>query len=215
MKFRQEFRVPENIEKVWLFFEQPLSVAKCIPGVETAEELDGDSFTVRATQKLGPMSAIFDARIRITNRVHKERIEFGSTGKAVRGAAGNFRTQNAVILTPAGEETDVVVEGEAALAGVLGTIGHTVINKQAAKVTAAFARNLEQALSEAGNATAGVIEPTDAKATPTPAARTVESIPRAQDAPARPSADPWTKAAAILSGAATIIGLVILIRMSL
>ena len=154
MKFRHEFRVRESGDKVWRFFERPLDVARCIPGVETAEPLeDGDdSYSVRATQKLGPMSTTFRAKVRITERVDGEMIEFTATGKAVRGAVGNFRAQNAVMLMRDGEETCVAVEGEVALAGVLGSIGSAVINKHAAKVTAEFANNLEQALSTAEEA---------------------------------------------------------------
>ena len=149
MKFRHEFSVRESGDKVWRFFEQPLAVARCIPGVEKAEPLeDGDeSYSVRATQKLGPMSTTFEAKVRITERVVGERIAFTATGKAVRGALGNFRAQNAVSLTRMGDETHVAVEGEVALAGVLGSVGSAVINKQAAKTTAEFACNLEQALS--------------------------------------------------------------------
>ena len=157
MKFRHEFRVRESSDKVWRFFERPLDVARCIPGVEAVEPIeDGDdSYSVRATQKLGPMSTTFRAKVRITERVHGERIEFTATGKAVRGAIGNFRAQNAVTLIPAGDETCVAVEGEVALAGVLGTVGSAVINKHAAKTTAAFACNLQQALSAAGELRAG------------------------------------------------------------
>ena len=151
MKYRHEFRVREPRDKVWLFFEQPVEVAQCIPGVEEAEPVEGeqDCYSVRATQKLGPMSTTFRAKVRITERIAGARIVFTSTGKAVRGAVGNFRAQNTVTLTQEGDETCVAVEGEVALAGVLGTVGSAVIDKHAAKVTAAFAANLEQALSAA------------------------------------------------------------------
>ena len=151
MKYRHEFRIPASGEEVWRFFERPLEVAQCMPGVETAEPLEGedDGYSVRATQKLGPMSTTFQAKVRITERVAGARLAFTATGKAVRGAVGNFRAQNTVTLTQEGDETCVAVEGEVALAGVLGTVGSAVINKHAAKVTAAFAANLEQALSAA------------------------------------------------------------------
>jgi carbon monoxide dehydrogenase subunit G len=207
MKFRQEFRVAEKIGKLWLFFEQPLQVANCIPGVENAKLLDDDCLSVRTTQKLGPMSATFEAKVRITERVHEERIEFTSTGKAVRGALGHFRTENSVSLTPVGEETEVVVEGEAALAGVLGTIGNTIITKQAAKVTAEFARNLERALSGAG-ATAPAEQKTQRSATPK---REPVAMPAEVSPP--PQRDPWAKAAAFFSAAAAILALIILLRM--
>ena len=151
MKFRHEFRIRASRDEVWRFFEQPLEVARCIPGVEEAEPLAGedDSYSVRATQKLGPMSTTFQAKVRISERTAGARIAFTATGKAVRGAVGNFRAQNAVTLTQAGGETCVSVEGEVALAGVLGTVGSAVISKHAAKVTAEFASNLERALSAA------------------------------------------------------------------
>ena len=160
MKFRHEFSVRESADKVWRFFERPLDVAQCMPGVEKAEPLegDGDSFSVRATQKLGPMSTTFEAKVRITERVAGERIAFTATGKAVRGAIGNFRAQGPERgHAHAGRRRDLrlAVEGEVALAGVLGSIGSAVINKQAAKTTAEFACNLEQALSAASAACDG------------------------------------------------------------
>ncbi|MCY4404873.1 MAG: SRPBCC domain-containing protein [Rhodospirillaceae bacterium] len=157
MKYRHAFRVPEPSTRVWRFFEQPLAVARCLPGVEAVEPLEGEdeSFSVRATQKLGPMSTTLRAKVRITERVAGARIAFTATGKAVRGAVGNFRSQNVVTLAPEGGETCVTVEGEVALAGVLGTVGSTVINKHAAKVTAEFASNLERALSAADEPHAG------------------------------------------------------------
>ena len=154
MKYRHEFRILASRDRVWRFFERPLEVARCIPGVETVEPLeDGeDGYSVRATQKLGPMSTTLQAKVRITERIDGERIGFTATGKAIRGAVGNFRAQNAVMLIREGDETCVAVEGEVALAGVLGTVGSAVINKHAAKVTAEFAGKLEEALSAAEEA---------------------------------------------------------------
>ena len=158
MKYRHEFRVRASGDRVWRFLERPLEVAQCIPGVEEAEPLEGedDGYSVRATQKLGPMSTTLRAKVRITERVAGAHIAFTATGKAVRGAIGNFRAQNAVTLTEAGDETCIAVEGEVALAGVLGTVGSAVIDKHAAKVTAEFARNLEQALSTADQPGSGL-----------------------------------------------------------
>ncbi len=206
MKFRQEFRVPEPLSKVWLFFEEPLRVAECIPGFEKAVSLEDNSYSVRATQKLGPLSATFEARIRITEQIHEERIKFNATGKAVRGAVGNFRSQNTVILTPSGDETDVLVEGEAALAGVLGTVGNSIINKQVAKVTAEFSSNLERMIS-GGN------KPEPLPKTAIRKTNVTASDPTPQ-IKAQPQRDPWAKATTILSAAAVIIGLVILWRIS-
>lgn len=208
MKFRQEFDVSEPVAKVWLFFDQPDRVATCIPGVEDVQVVDADTLIVRATQKVGPIGATFESKVHITERLREERIRFTSTGKAVRGAVGNFRATNTVYLEPVGDRARVVVEGEAALAGMLGSVGQKVIMKQAEKVTAEFARNLEQALSGRAPPTA----PPLPAAVP-PAAPDRGAFPQKVLSPALavgPVPDPWAKAAAILSGLSALIGLLVL-----
>jgi carbon monoxide dehydrogenase subunit G len=155
MKYKQEFRVTEHVAKVWEFFEQFERVAQCVPGVQKAEVIDSDNVIVTLAQRLGPMSATFDAKVQITERIVREKIEFSSTGKAVRGAIGNFRSTNTVLLTAEGEHTHVTVTGDVALGGALGSVGEKVIAKQAEKVTTEFSRNLELALSgQAGESAA-------------------------------------------------------------
>ena len=213
MKYLQQFDVAESVDKVWAFFEHPARVAACIPGVNDVDVVDDDNLSVRVTQRVGPLAATFDAKVQITERLHGEKIEFTSTGKAVRGAAGHFRATNSVVLQPVGNRTHVVVEGEAALAGALGSVGQKVITKQAEKVTAAFALNLQRALS--GETAA---EPAAIPAGRPPAGEggrediAPGAVMAGQAATIGPASDRWAKIAAALSGAAVIVGLIILWR---
>jgi hypothetical protein len=59
---------------------------------------------------------------------------------------GNINTTNEVRLVDSNGSTTVTVEGDVVLAGALGSVGQKIIAKQAGKVTAEFARNLERAL---------------------------------------------------------------------
>jgi uncharacterized protein len=212
MKFRQEFRVAEHLATVWAVFEQPARVAACLPGLESCDALEDGTLAVRLTQRLGPMAATFEARVRITERVPGERIQFTSTGKAVRGAVGSFRATNTVYLQAAdNSSTAVVVEGEAALAGMLGSVAQKIIMKQADKMTAEFAKNLEHMLS---GAAAPLVGGADALPGPSGAilGRPTADLQRAlltMEACVR-----WAKVSAVLSGAATLVGLAILWRMA-
>ena len=209
MRFRQEFEVREPVSAVWTYFDQPARVAGCIPGVEHVDVLDDDHLIVRATQKVGPIGATFESRVHITERVREERMQFTSTGSAVRGAVGNFRATNTVHLAAVEGGTRVVVEGEAALAGVLGSIGQKIIMRHADKVTAEFARNLEDALSGAA--------PPDAGATGAAGAGAAASAGRVaarRASPTRPAAggDVWSKASAVFGGLSFVVSLLILWR---
>jgi carbon monoxide dehydrogenase subunit G len=204
MKLREEFEVAEPVASVWTFFEQPERVAQCVPGVEQLTVVTQDDIDVRLTQSIGPMTATFAAKVTIVERVPEKLIGFTATGKSVRGAMGNVRATVSVQLEPLGDRTLVMVEGDVALAGALGSVGQKVVAKQAGKVTAQFARNLESALGGGQPGTTSAV----AESRPA-AARPPVTLPPVTDAPA---GDPWSKVAAALSAVSVIVSIIALRR---
>jgi carbon monoxide dehydrogenase subunit G len=209
MKLHQEFVVAEPVGIVWRFLDQPESVAGCMPGVEYVNILDDENVQVRATQSVGPMTATFDAKVTVLERIPEELIRFRAAGRSVRGAIGNVRTDAAVMLRGIPAGTSVAVDSDVVLAGALGSVGQKVIARQASKVTAEFAANLQRALSgeapplplaglHAGT-TAGGARPGDV-----PAGSPFPSLPAA--------ADPWSRVAAALSGVSVLLSVVVLVR---
>jgi len=216
VKYEQEFRVPENIATVWEFFEQFERVAQCIPGVQKAEVHDADNLTVVVTQRLGPMTATFEAKVQITDRITCQKIEFASTGKAIRGAIGNFRSTSTVLLREEDGQTQVSVAGDVALGGALGSVGQKVIAKQAEKATAEFSRNLEAVLlGKAPEAAAVGGDPDEPRSAAREASVPGAVLPAAASVAAMPVAgDGWSKLSAVLSGAALLVSLAVLWRVS-
>jgi carbon monoxide dehydrogenase subunit G len=209
VKLREEFEVAEPVASVWRFFESPESVAGCVPGVEQLTVVTPDDIDVRLTQSVGPMTATFAASVKIVERVPEKLISFTATGRTVRGAMGNVRATVTVQLEPAGDRTVVLVEGDVALAGALGSVGQKVVAKQAGKVTAQFSRNLETALGGGDTSRPATAAGTGtARTTTAPAA--VRTLPAVTDAP--PAADPWSKVAAVLSAVSVVLSIVALRR---
>jgi carbon monoxide dehydrogenase subunit G len=214
MKMHQEFTVAEPVSAVWKFFEEPESVAGCLPGVEEVTVLDEDNVQVRATQSLGPMTATFDAKVTVLERVTDELIRFRAAGKSVRGAIGNLRTENTVRLRSTADGTSVLVDGDLVLAGALGSVGQKVVARQAGKVTAEFAANLQRALSGelppltglgSGGGVSAVQPAGDGP-------QRTGILRRTLTGPAVAPADLWSKAAVALSGASVVLSVLILIR---
>ena len=210
MKLREEFEVAEPVASVWTFFEQPEAVAQCVPGVEQLTVVTPDDIDVRLTQSVGPMTATFAAKVTIVERVPEKLIGFTATGKSVRGAMGNVRATVTVTLEPAGPRTVVLVEGDVALAGALGSVGQKVVAKQAGKVTAQFARNLEAALGGGRPEAAGTVPATPAAEGAATARPSLRALPAVSD-PA-PAGDPWSKVAAALSAVSVVLSIVALRR---
>jgi carbon monoxide dehydrogenase subunit G len=147
MKVQEQFEIAEPVPVLWDFFEQVDRVARCVPGVEEVTVVDADNSKVRVTQSVGPMSATFDLKMRITNRDPGKSLEFTAVGRSVKGAAGNLRATNTVVLEPADNgSTRVLLDGDLALGGVLGSLGGKVVAKQAGQVTKEFAQRLEREL---------------------------------------------------------------------
>jgi hypothetical protein len=147
MKVSEEFVVAESPATLWEFFEQFDQVAQCVPGVEDVTVIDEDNSRVRLTQSLGPMTATFDVKMRVTARDPGKSMEFTAVGRSVRGAAGNVRSNHVVRLSDEGKgSTRVLLEGDVALGGMLGSVGQKVVAKQAAVVTQSFAKALQERL---------------------------------------------------------------------
>ena len=196
MKMREEFVVQEPPATLWEFFEQVDRVARCVPGVEEVTVVDADNSRVRVTQAVGPMSATFDLKMRITDRDPGRSMEFTAIGRSVRGAAGNVRSTNTVALEEAeGGGTRVTLDGDVALGGMLGSVGQKVVAKQAGKVTRSFAEALERELSGNGAAEAAPAAQAAVPAVP-------ESRPQIAPAPAPLPAPPPRESRASLAAAA-------------
>jgi carbon monoxide dehydrogenase subunit G len=117
MRVEESFVIAEPRERLWEFFEQVEQVARCVPGVESVEVLDEQNSKVRVTQAVGPMTATFDLKMRITEREPNELMQFTAVGRAVKGAAGNVRTTNTVRLADVDEGTRVSLESDLAMGG--------------------------------------------------------------------------------------------------
>jgi hypothetical protein len=146
MKVQETFVIDQPPERLWELLESVDEVARCVPGVDSVERIDADNSEVRVTQAVGPMTATFDLKMRITERRPQELMQFVAIGRAVRGAAGNVRSTNTVRLAPHDSGTKVSVEADVALGGMLGSVGQKVVAKQASKVTGEFAEALRRRL---------------------------------------------------------------------
>lgn len=202
MRLHEEFTVGQPAEEIWSFFDQPERVSRCMPGIEEVTVIDADTVDVRATQSIGPLSATFDAKVTVLERVPNELIRFQAVGKSVRGASGHLRSLNAVRLVPGDGATTVVVDGDVALAGALGSVGQKIVAKQAGKVTAEFARNLERSLN-------GEELPSPARRART---RPEEALRGDEGERVPAERDPFVRVAAVLSALSAVLSIIAILR---
>jgi uncharacterized protein len=205
VKVSEQFVIAESPQTLWEFFEQFDRVARCVPGVEDVTVVDDDNSRVRVTQSLGPMTATFDVKMQVTARDPGKSMQFTAVGRSVRGAAGNVRANQMVRLSEEGEgSTRVLLEGDLALGGMLGSVGQKVVAKQAAVVTQSFAQALQERLGGGSEPQGEPEGSSDAGAAPGTAG---EPAP-----PARSQSGVRERVVRVVAGGAIVVALLLAIR---
>jgi carbon-monoxide dehydrogenase small subunit len=148
VSFDQKFVVNYPRQQVWEMFGRVRDVAACLPGASLTTEPTPDHVEGQIRVKVGPIAAEFRGQAEI------ERDESSYSGK-ITGAGNAIRsnsTTRGVIsyrLLPAGDgqSTEVALTIGYTLTGMLAQFGRpSIVQDVAARLTAAFAQNLEARL---------------------------------------------------------------------
>jgi aerobic carbon-monoxide dehydrogenase small subunit len=145
--FEQNFIVHHSLAKVWDFFGRIDEVATCLPGASIRES-SPQRATGQIRVKLGPIAAEFRgvAEIERDERTHSGRIQgAGSDARTSSATRGDLRYR-LVALDEASTRVDVTIGYR--LTGMLAQFGRAgLVQDLAARLTTAFAQNVEARLS--------------------------------------------------------------------
>ena len=145
--FEQEFVVHHPLQKVWDFFGRIDEVAACLPGA-SIKDASSDRAVGQIRVKLGPISAEFRgmAEIERDERTHSGRIQgAGSDARSNSATRGDLRYR---LVALDGASTHVEVSIGYRLTGMLAQFGRAgLVQDLAARLTSAFAQNVEARLS--------------------------------------------------------------------
>jgi len=145
--FEQNFVVHHPLAKVWDFFGRIDEVATCLPGA-SIKEASPERATGQIRVRLGPISAEFRgiAEIERDERTHSGRIQgAGSDARSNSATRGDLR-YHLVALDETSTRVDVAIGYR--LTGMLAQFGRAgLVQDLAARLTSAFAQNVEARLS--------------------------------------------------------------------
>jgi carbon-monoxide dehydrogenase small subunit len=149
----QTFTVGHPRARVWAMFQDVERVATCMPGATLTEPPRSGQIKGQIAIKLGPMGATFagDATLALDHAAYQGVIE--GSGRDKRSATrAKGRVTYRLIEAEGGTATRVEVTVAFSLAGPLAQFGRAgIVTDLAARLTAAFAQNLQAQLdAEAG-----------------------------------------------------------------
>jgi carbon monoxide dehydrogenase subunit G len=125
---------PQNT--VWSALNDPEILKACIPGCETLEATSDNEMTAIAAVKLGPISAKFSGRVKLSDIDPPNGYTLSGEGKG--GPAGFARGAAKVRLTPKPEGTLLTYTVEAQVGGKIAQLGARLIDATAKSMADQF-----------------------------------------------------------------------------
>lgn len=145
------FTISRPLPEVWRFFGDLAAVAGCLPGVTLTEPPDGETVDGKMTVKIGPITANFRGRARVTRNDSQHSGQIVGTGI---DQAGGSRASGEVaygLKAKGSAETEVALTIRALLAGALAQFGRSgIVEELIARIMDTFAHNIESRLAGTG-----------------------------------------------------------------
>ncbi len=185
MEMQGQRRLPVAQPLVWAALNDPDVLKACVPGCERFEVDAEGSYSVVTALKIGPVSARFTGKVRLSDVLAPDSYTLGFEGQG--GVAGFGKGTSSVKLTPVeGGACELHYTVSATVGGKIAQLGQRLIDGVARSLADDFFKRFEAELVRRNPAPAAepVVEqppsggaPSDALETPTPAERASRSGP--------------------------------------
>src|SRR5574341_962835 len=147
MLIKDSFLLHAPQERVWNTVQDIPRVGGCVPGVEGVVQTGENTYRGTLKIKIGPISAAFGGTVKLLEQKAPDKLVAEIEGED-KSSASRVKATFSGTLTTADGGTRIDYEVDLALRGKLGQFGGTVVQATAKKMTAEFARRLDELLSE-------------------------------------------------------------------
>lgn len=124
MKVEGTFTIDAEREKVWDTLMSPETLAGCIPGCESFEPVDDDTYNIKMRVGVAAVRGNYSGSVTIADRQRLESYRMVVQG---RGRGGSVRGDGVLTLADADGGTQVSVEGDAQVTGVVARVGQRLM----------------------------------------------------------------------------------------
>ena len=144
----QQVTIAAPVDRVWDFMMDIPAVSRCVPGVESFEAIDPDTYQGALKLKVGPIGVRLQGRVVVVERDRENLVSRMDVSAAEKRIASTVNAKASMRLVPRTDaETDVVIHTEASILGKLGEFGQAVMRRKADQVMAEFAKNMQREIA--------------------------------------------------------------------
>ena len=126
MKISGSTTLPLTPERAYAVMQDPLVLARCIPGCEALEKVGPDEYRMKMKMALASLSGAFEGKVRITNQAPPTSFRLLVEGS---GRVGFVKGEGLLTLRPAEDGGTVVnYDGDAQVGGTMAAVGQRLID---------------------------------------------------------------------------------------
>jgi carbon monoxide dehydrogenase subunit G len=145
----QKVIIPAAPERVWDFVMDVPSVAECVPGVESMEQLSDDEFVGALKVRVGPITVRLEGKVTVVERnaeTKSAQLNAEAVDRRIKGAVNAKSTMQLHALDDG--TTELAVHTDASILGKLGEFGQAIMRRKADQIMKEFADNMSKRIQE-------------------------------------------------------------------
>jgi carbon monoxide dehydrogenase subunit G len=133
------------VEKVWTFLMDPQAIAKVIPGCETLQEVEPDTY--RATMKIGvaAIQGSYHGSVQLLDKTPPTHYRMLLDGS---GTPGFVKGEARVDLAAQGPQTVLTYDADTQVGGLIANVGQRMISGAARMIINQALKKLAQELAQ-------------------------------------------------------------------
>jgi carbon monoxide dehydrogenase subunit G len=147
VKIQGSHVLPATREQVWEFLNDPMRLAKCLPGCEKLEPFGPDRYKVAVKYAIAAVGGNFSGTIELLDKKPPKSMRLRTESK---GAPGFVKGEGALELTEKGKQTELRYSGEAQVGGLIAAVGQRMIDMASKKIIQQFFESVASQLKAAG-----------------------------------------------------------------
>lgn len=146
MKIAGRYSFPGATKQVWDLLTDPKALQHCTPGCKQLDEVGTDEYAATMQIGVGPITGTYNGKIRLSDKEEPSRYKLYVEGS---GAAGFVRGEGLLVLEPGeGNNTTVVVSGDAQVGGLVAGVGQRLLEGVAKQFMGQFFKCMAGQLAE-------------------------------------------------------------------
>jgi len=145
--------IPASQQDTWKALNDPEMLKQCVPGCESIEPIEENSYQVLMVARVGPVSAKFKGKLTLSDIAPPQSYSLAFEGQG--GPAGFAKGGAQVRLASEGAQTRLAYDVKANVGGKLAQIGSRLVDAAAKKVADDFFRNFNEKVAARSAAQGG------------------------------------------------------------